>query len=195
MSDKAISIPGWFLNEEGLWYRETVANNPHGLIVEVGCWLGRSTSFLAPVLAHQPQRLVCVDHFAGSTDRWNPDYLSELDRAERQGSSIRSQFESNMRDLNIPYTLLTMSSAEAAVMVKDASAALVFLDASHDAAAIADDLRRWHPKVHPHGILAGHDYGIEEPDVVAEVHRFGEESKLTLHRGPGTIFYFEVGKR
>lgn len=192
MESASASIPGWFLEAEGLWYREAVASKPQGLIVEIGCWLGRSTSFLAPVLSHKPRRLVCVDHFRGSTDQWNQNYLRDIDLANQRGLSIRSQFESNMNTLEIPYQLLAMSSSEASFIIEDSSATVVFLDGSHDGDAIADDLRRWLPKVSHGGILAGHDYGVEAPEVMREVHRFSEEKQLPVLRGPGTIFYFEV---
>lgn len=184
-------IEGWFLEEEGAWYREVVATRFDGLVIEIGSWKGRSASYLAPVLAGLPERLVCVDHFAGSSDQWDPEYRRALLDEALRGSPVKSQFLNNMRKYGIRCRLLDCSSEEAAAQIPDGSAAVILIDASHDRLSVLGDLRRWLPKVRSNGILAGHDYGIEHPSVMSAVHDFSDEMGLPILRGPGTIYFFE----
>jgi hypothetical protein len=184
-------IDGWFLEEEGAWYQEMVASRSEGLVVEIGSWKGRSTSFLAPVLAGRPARLVCVDHYSGSSDQWDLEYRRALEEEALRGHPVKSQFEKNMESLGIKYRLLNCSSNLAVTQIPDCSADVIFIDASHDRQSVLDDLRRWLPKVRHSGVLVGHDYGIEHPSVMSAVHDFSLEVGRPMLRGPGTIYFFE----
>jgi hypothetical protein len=48
----------------------------------------------------------------------------------------------------------------ASQMFADGSLDAVFLDGSHEAAAVEADVRAWLPKVRPGGVLAGHDWSF-----------------------------------
>ncbi|GMI37667.1 hypothetical protein TrCOL_g8544 [Triparma columacea] len=50
------------------------------------------------------------------------------------------------------------TSATCAPLVEDGSLDFVYIDARHDRASVAEDLRLWWPKLRAGGILAGHDY-------------------------------------
>jgi len=183
-----LDLRGWFTEAEGAWYRAAAAV-ASGTLVEVGCWRGRSTSFLAPVLRGQPARLLCVDHWAGSSDGWNAAYQTSLAESAARGEPVQACFERNMAALKLPHTLLAMPSAEAALQVPDGSCGLVFLDGSHDEAAVAADLEVWWPKIAPGGLLAGHDYEpTKHPGLVAAVQAFAGRRAVPVERGPGRIY-------
>lgn len=55
-------------------------------------------------------------------------------------------------------TVVRAFSVDAAAQVPDRSLDFVYLDAAHDFASVAADLRAWAPKVKVGGIVAGHDY-------------------------------------
>ncbi len=182
-----LDLRGWFSDAEGAWYRAqasaALARDARCTLVEVGCWRGRSTSFLAPILRGGPRRLLCVDHWAGSSDPWSDAYLA-VEAAEGQGS-VRAAFERNMALLQVPHRLLELPSVAAAERVADASCGLVFLDASHDGDAVAADLRAWWPKVQPGGVLAGHDYEpAKHAGLVRAVSEFAAAHGLRVDRGP-----------
>ena len=63
-------------------------------------------------------------------------------------------------------------SADAASRFADASLCLVYVDANHGEAAVADDLARYWPKVRPGGVMAGHDYTKAHAGVARAVHAF-----------------------
>ena len=178
-----LDLQGWFSAEEGAWYAALAAAARPGWIVEVGCWKGLSASFLAPVLRGRPQRLWCVDHWGGSTDEHGPAYLESLAR-----EPVRDIFRANMAALGIPCRVLEAASVDAARQFPDRSCALVFLDASHDRAAVESDLAAWRPKIAPGGVLAGHDYRPDYPGVVSAVDSLARTSGLPLHRGPGSTW-------
>ena len=54
--------------------------------------------------------------------------------------------------------LWRQTSLEASRDLGDGMLDFVYLDARHDQASVAEDLAAWWPKVHPGGVIAGHDY-------------------------------------
>lgn len=54
--------------------------------------------------------------------------------------------------------LIRAGSVEAADCFAPGSVDFAYIDGAHDYASAIADLRAWHPKVSPHGILAGHDW-------------------------------------
>ncbi|MBI2919699.1 MAG: class I SAM-dependent methyltransferase [Planctomycetes bacterium] len=184
---RGLDLRGWFTDEEGAWYAALAAAAGPGWIVEVGCWKGRSASFLAPVLRGGPRRLWCVDHWLGSTDEHGPAYRETLAR-----EPVRDIFRANMAALEIPFRMIEAASVDAARQFPEGSCALVFLDASHDRAAVESDLDAWLPKLAPGGILAGHDYRPGYPGVVSAVDSLARAAGIALHRGPGSTWSLPI---
>lgn len=82
-------------------------------------------------------------------------------------------------------TLLEMTTAEASLIVDDASLDFVFIDADHDEPSVAEDIERWQPKVREGGWLGGHDYSPKFPGVIKAVDQaFGTR----VQEWPGTIW-------
>lgn len=54
--------------------------------------------------------------------------------------------------------VLRLTSAEAAPLFRDEALDFVYIDADHQYAAVAEDIRIWFPKVRKGGILGGHDF-------------------------------------
>jgi hypothetical protein len=59
---------------------------------------------------------------------------------------------------------------------------LIFDDALHHNPFFRNNLRFWLPKVRPGGIMCGHDYCSEWPDVVNEVDRLAREFGLQVRQ-------------
>ncbi|NVM04617.1 MAG: class I SAM-dependent methyltransferase [Candidatus Helarchaeota archaeon] len=183
-------IEGWFHPEEGKWYQDQVKKFRGGWIVEIGCWKGLSISYLAPVLIGNPQRLWCIDNWKGSKDQYAKLYRELLDQQKSEGRPIPIQFRENLKQLKIPHKILEIDSLEAVKNFQDESCSVVFLDASHDYLSITADLKSWWPKVRRKGILAGHDFSNDHPELIRAVESFSKEYSIPLKRGPRTIFYF-----
>ena len=54
--------------------------------------------------------------------------------------------------------IMRLPSLEAVKEFKNGQMDFVYIDAMHTYEDVLEDLQAWHPKVHPGGILCGHDY-------------------------------------
>lgn len=147
-------LPGWF-NYEDLY--DFIAEQCHDgdIIVEIGCWKGRSINYLASrckALGKKP-RLHVVDTFRG--EEAQPDHAG--------CGYFRAEFERNLQACGNAdmVTIIEGDSAASASHFTDGSVFAVFVDAAHEYEPVCADLRAWMPKVKPNGILAGHDYQHE----------------------------------
>lgn len=176
--DKLPSIQGWFSEAAGIAYRSLVAQVRGGNVVEVGCWRGLSTSYVARLAAAQDTHMTCVDAWDGSTDGFDAAYRVQPDAA--------ADFAANMRRLGLRVEVRRARSPQAAAAF--ANLDLVFLDASHDEAAIAADLAGWSAVLKPGGILAGHDFTPKHPGVMQAVTRFAGAAERRFAVDPSGVW-------
>lgn len=181
---------GWFLEEEGRWYAARAADAGAGVVVEVGCWKGRSTSYVAPVCRANGATLWCVDSWQGSRDAYAADYARLL-----AAEDVRAAFERNMAALGCAPRVLALDSPAAARRFARRSADLVFLDASHDEGSVRADLEAWAPVVKPGGLLAGHDLAGSTPGVERALTRFCAARGLAWSRGPARLWHLALPDR
>jgi hypothetical protein len=169
MPRKHKRIFGYF-NGEGL-YRDMVKRFPSGSrFVEVGCFQGRSTCYMAQLIKRS-RKSICfevVDTFEGS------------DGLERMiaGQDLYGMFIQNMKQAGVLDLLQVrrLSSEEAAKTHDDESIDFVYLDASHDFDSVTRDIDAWLPRIKRGGILAGDDYHPSWQGVIDAVKsRFAEE--------------------
>lgn len=66
------------------------------------------------------------------------------------------------------YTLLEMTTDQAATIVDDGELDFVFIDAGHSYEAVVSDIKHWAPKVRTGGLIMGHDYGHPKYTGVAQ---------------------------
>lgn len=125
-------------------------------VVEVGSWLGESTSIIADYI--KPGKVYSVDWFKG-----NPG--TELENTAKS-TDIYGLFDSNLKELGLRKYVhpLIMESIEASTYFKDESVDMVFIDACHDYINIKNDIKAWLPKVRIGGIICGHDCEDKEWD-------------------------------
>jgi len=166
-------IQGWFdyqrIYDEQL---DGFGDNP-AVVVEVGCWLGKSTAYFAEEIKRRlkPVTFYAVDTWKGSA---NESGMQETLQAHQ--GDIFSQFTTNMARCGVSDYVkpLRMPSVEAAKQFKDGSVDFVFIDADHSYEAVKSDILAWLPKVHYHRTMAGHD--IERESVQKAVNEvFGNK--------------------
>ena len=162
-------IPGWF-DFAGL-YDQAVHSAPAegASLVEVGCWLGRSTAYLADAIRRSGKaiRLTAVDTWTGcDSDPTGAEARTML----AAGEPLYSRFLANIVRCGLaPYiTPLRIRSPVAAESFAPASLDLVYIDGEHTYDAVWADIAAWRSRVKPGGILAGHDYDM--PAVRSAVH-------------------------
>lgn len=70
------------------------------------------------------------------------------------------------------WTFWAKDSIAAAADFKDGSVSLMFLDTVHTLEATRRELQAWLPKLHPRGVISGHDYMLAGAGVQAAVLEF-----------------------
>lgn len=121
-------------------------------IVEIGSWMGESTSHWANAIKDKPGAMVyAVDWFEGNKG-------TALEPLAKDGH-IYTMFKNNIKELGLePYVqTFYMKSLDAAQYINDNSLDIVYIDASHDYDSVKADINAWFPKVRYGGIMCGHD--------------------------------------
>ncbi|WP_433932871.1 class I SAM-dependent methyltransferase [Sorangium cellulosum] len=177
-------IQGWFSEEAGLAYRALVRSLRGGAMVEVGSWKGLSTGYVGRLAASNGVALHCVDAWEGSSDEYAARY-----RAMLAAEDVPGVFRANLEALGIRPSVHRLASTEAAARFADASLDLVFLDGSHDRAAVIADIEAWWPKLKPGGVLAGHDHNERHAGVMEAVARFTALAGRAVEVGGGSVWW------
>lgn len=167
-------IQGWFDFDD--IYDQAVNKAKTGSIfVEIGCWKGRSTAYLAESIKKSKKNIIlyAVDTFGGT-----PDNYQQNKHLIRMGESLYNTFIRNMIACNANVFPIKLPSIEASDMFKDKSIDFVFIDGDHSYIAIKKDIETWYSKLKIGGILAGHDYKM--PEVEKAVNEFAEQHKLKV---------------
>jgi hypothetical protein len=177
-------LPGWF--DFGDVYDLAVSAARDGdVLVELGCWLGRSTAYLAERIRRSGKRLdfYAVDHFRGTATE--PELLRQV---HELGGTLLPQFRDNMRRCGHADAIRVIvgDSADSAGLFADGSVAFVYIDADHSEEGLGRDIRAWLPKVRRGGWLAGHDYHTSS-SVAETVRRL-----LPGHTTRGGSWLYEV---
>jgi hypothetical protein len=149
------SIEGWFNMEKQ--YLELLNHCPDGgTFVELGCFKGKSTSFIVTEIINQKRDVsfYAVDSFEGST---NSNDKNEVE-AYKGISDIEKDFIANTKHLYKYFFTYKELSHEAADNFNDGDVDVLFIDAGHSYEAVKKDIEAWLPKMKPNGIIAGHDY-------------------------------------
>lgn len=160
-----------FFNGPKLYERmvDLFPENSH--FVEVGCFFGRSTCFMAQQIKKKHKHILfdVIDTFEGS-----PEHESLL-----EGKSFYEAFLRNMRDAKV-LGMLAVKKARSEDAVRDyadGSLDFVYIDAAHDYESVKRDIDAWLPKVKDGGILAGDDYNPSWKGVIDAVNeKFGQNA-------------------
>jgi hypothetical protein len=167
-------IPGWF-DFEALYEKVVREARPGAVLVEVGCWCGRSVAFLGQQAARAAKGLAvyAVEHGRGGATVPAPE-----------GGNVAPQLVANLHRCGLLDHVFPViaPSRRAAGLFADDSVDLVFIDAEHTYESVRDDLQAWWPKVRSGGLLAGHDYGW--PGVARAVEEFFGSARLNTDPCP-----------
>ncbi len=162
-------IPGWF-DFEAFYDRVVAEAKTPATFVEVGCWLGKSTAYLASRMVGSMKdiRLFVYDTFAGSDNE--PELLDQARKVNVEESFVANMERCGIYMLRFVECLALrehsparvwydrIDSLQASARHADGSLDFVFLDGCHTFEAVQADIKAWRPKVKTGGMLAGHDY-------------------------------------
>lgn len=149
-----------------LLYKLTLSLKEHSIIVEIGSYLGASSSFLAYAAKEKNHIVYCVD-------TWKNEGMSEGER------DTFAEFRKNIEPLKDYIHILRGCSVDIAKTFNE-KIDLLFIDGDHSYEAVKADVEYWLPKVKNHGIVIFHDIGWAE-GVIKVVNEFIKPVQIEDH--------------
>lgn len=147
--EKILAVPTKVtFSERMLLYKLAQKVPQGGVIVELGSYVGASTSFLAEGSKQKSVQLFCID-------TWENDAMPENKR------DTWNEFKANTKDYQdmlIPLRGLSVEVASDFSKKID----LLFIDADHSYQGCSEDVKAWLSKVKDGGTIVFHDYGWAE---------------------------------
>jgi predicted O-methyltransferase YrrM len=169
------SLEGWFNMEQQ--YLELLDATPEGgTFVELGCYKGKSTSFIG-VEIHKRKRDInffAIDSFQGATNSTDANEI----KAYENISEIEESYTYNVSLIGNKIKTIVSLTDEAAQYFDDSSVDVVFVDGGHSYEVVKADILAWLPKVKKGGIISGHDFNAWEGVNQAVTEIFGAPHKV-----------------
>ncbi len=153
---KALEITGWMSEEELTWLAKRAKECK--IIVEFGCFMGRSTRALADN----------TDGIIYAVDPWNGNYQGNIN------TYVLPEFKKNLSDHIESGKVIPVRNFSVNFELKD-KVDLVFIDGDHSYKGVINDLKKGIDLLRIDGILCGHDYANP---VIPEVKKAINDSLL-----------------
>jgi MMP 1-O-methyltransferase len=158
--DAAERATGFMPTEEGLALYEAARQGlPHGPVLEIGTYCGKSTIFLAAAAREVGGRVITVDHHRGSEEHqagWeyhDPGLADEHGTIDTLGRFRRTLATSGLE----PYVIAVVGRSTDVARVWQSSLGMVFIDGGHTDEAAQSDFAGWAHRVARGGLLVIHD--------------------------------------
>lgn len=168
------------------YFDQAVRDLRPGVIVEVGSFLGASSRHFAGLLeaAGADGVVICVDTWLAErvlwgNAEWRPHLRLTNGRAETYKVWMANALAAGLEGYLCP---LPMDSRGGARYLADRGvvADLIYIDASHEAGDVYQDLALYWPLLRPGCWLLADDYAPMFPGVLADVDRFAAERGLAV---------------
>jgi predicted O-methyltransferase YrrM len=151
---------GFMPEEEGLaLYRAGLEAAPHGPLLEIGSYAGKSTIYLGAAASEAGAVLFSLDHHRGSEEQqpgqeyYDPRLTDELGRLDSLAA-----FRRTIALAGLEQTVIAIVGRSAMVAAHwRTPIGLVFVDGSHAEESVQADYAGWAPEVVTGGLLAIHD--------------------------------------
>jgi predicted O-methyltransferase YrrM len=139
----AYQIPGLYGRSDAAFLYRLARRR--GNLVELGCWMGRTTAILLQAARIWSAELTTVDAFRPI--------------AKQRTRATPEQWRKNLAGAGLtPPKLLAITTDEAFdVYPKDRRIAFLFIDANHGRDQVKRDLENWTPRIKRGGVVALHD--------------------------------------
>lgn len=176
---RPLDLQGW--RSQHPYLEEAVERLRPRVVVEVGTWKGASALSMARAMAARdiPGTVIAVDTWLGAVDHWADEELFAELATEHGFPSLYRTFLANvlregLAERVVPLPLDSVNAA-ALMRLRGVAADVIHLDAGHEEASVAADLRAWWPVLRPGGLLVADDYdrlGGRFPGVTRAVDDF-----------------------
>lgn len=143
------NINGWFNFHN--FYTNMVGRFNDAVFVEIGCWEGKSTYFMADKIKRSGKNIKFH-----AVDLW--DSYTQIGMTWKANFDI---FLKNIEPIKEFINVIKLDSILAAKRFEDKSVDFVFIDGNHQYEYVKADILAWLPKIKEGGVLAGHDTQFE----------------------------------
>lgn len=166
-------IQGWF-DYQSVFDIFIKSSQENSRIVELGCWKGKSSSYLLTEALNSGKMLDIsfIDTWMGSIEHLDPECEFHEPGLLNNPDHIWEIFNQNIAKINYPKNLFRRDTFDAVSYFEDASISFLFIDTDHEYEHVIKEIDAWYPKVKLGGIIAGHDYFT--PGVNQAVNEFFE---------------------
>jgi len=123
-----------------------------GLVVEIGCWEGKSTYHIANAI--YPTTLYAIDTWRGNEDE-SMEHPSVIAAKER---NVYQRFNDNMAALTQGNVIAIQSDWRDALALIPGPVGFLHIDAAHDYVSVFAMLVAWYPCMIKGGIICGDDF-------------------------------------
>jgi len=145
-------------------------------IIEIGCWFGESTIFMAGLLPDNG-KVYAIDSWIG--------YPRETYQITRY---VYERFLSNvvhagLTDRIIPIRMTSLSANRIFTQYRNKKVDMVYIDGDHAYEAVYSDIKAWSPYVRTGGVLCGNLYAKNEKEmhqIKKAVQDFCEQDRKTV---------------
>ena len=164
-------IHGWFDYEQ--LFQSAIQNCPeNGKIVELGCWKGRSSSYLIVEAFNSNKNLDIhfVDTWAGSSEHLDSTKGTYEEGLVIDQDYVYKVFLDNINKTDYPKNIHRLHTFQASKLFDDNSIDFLYIDTAHEFEHVKKEINLWFPKVRPGGMIAGHDFFY--PGVLSAVRDF-----------------------
>lgn len=145
---KALAIGGYMSEQELVWLATQARF--HKVIVEFGCFHGRSTRALA-------------DNNEGTiwaVDPWNGEYNYEDGSPVNMNTYVMPYFIHNLHDHIVAGHVVPVRKFSYQFSLPD-KVDMVFIDGDHRYNTVVKDIKKAYELLREGGLICGHDYGFE----------------------------------
>lgn len=177
--EHALSIPGWVDNDE-LSYKARITEKlpQDAVIVEIGCFLGRSTVLMAGVRKIIGNGVVhVVDPFDGSGDAFSVPFYKLI--TNKIDQPILDEFREHIQNAGLEdYVIVHKGTAESVVNQWTEPIDMLILDGDQSPKGARSAYELWQPFLKPGGYIC--------------LHNSGDKIYLPGHDGHRRIFLEEI---
>jgi len=153
MLDFDCGLFGQFTKDDYEVFKTIFPKVKGNVFAEIGCWAGRSTSYIAEEAKKRNGRVKVIDWFKGNIG-------SEPSIEAAKNINVFEVFKSNMLELGLwdCIDVYNMTSEEAVKQIPDKSLEFLFMDGNHIYEFFSKDLQAYLPKMKDGSIMSGHDW-------------------------------------
>lgn len=183
----------WYSDRQIDKLRQTLQFVPTdpGLMIEIGCWEGKSTVAIAN--ACFPEILHCVDTWKGNVAEQKVTGSNHCSVQIAQERDVFGQFLQNMQEFTKGNFVAHQQDCQEYLAANQETIKFCHIDGSHDYPSVATTLQLLLPWLTPNAILCGDDIAsahINRTDLEGGVERAVREC-LPYHLKDGNFWYYQ----